>query len=42
MLKMVENFKDKGSDHIASSYSDKIREMDEHITRLRELMDIRD
>ncbi|WP_051199757.1 chemotaxis protein CheB [Christiangramia echinicola] len=42
MLKMAENFKNKGSGHISRSYSDKIQEVDEHIDRLRELMDIRD
>lgn len=42
MLKMAENFLNKGSKQIARSYSDKIREVDEHIDRLRQLMDIRD
>ena len=42
MLKMAENFKNKGSGHIARSYSDKIQEVEEHIDRLRQLMDIRD
>ena len=42
MLNMAEKFKSKGSDHIARSYSDKIQEVDEHIDRLRQLMDIRD
>lgn len=39
---MAENFKDKGSDQISRSYSDKISEVGEHIDRLRKLMDIRD
>ncbi|MCM8570128.1 chemotaxis protein CheB [Gramella jeungdoensis] len=42
MLNMAENFREKGSDHIARSYSDKIEEVDEHIDRLRQLMDIKD
>lgn len=42
MLNMSDSFKKKGSDHIARSYSDKIQEVDEHIDRLRQLMDIRD
>ena len=42
MSNMAENFKNKGSGHIARSYSDKIKEVDEHIVRLRQLMDIRD
>ena len=42
MLNMARNFEEKGSEHIARSYSDKIKEVDEHIDRLRELMDIRD
>ena len=42
MLKMAENFKSKGSEQIARSYSDRIQEVDEHIDRLRQLMDIRD
>lgn len=42
MLNMAESFKNKGSDHIARSYADKIQEVDEHIDRLRQLMDIRD
>lgn len=42
MLNMADSFKSKGSDQISRSYSDKIKEVDEHINRLRELMDIRD
>lgn len=42
MLKMVENFSNKGAEQIARSYSDRIQEVDEHIDRLRQLMDIRD
>ncbi|QYA26477.1 chemotaxis protein CheB [Gramella sp. MT6] len=42
MLNIADSFKTKGSDQISRSYSDKIKEVDEHINRLRELMDIRD
>lgn len=42
MLNMAESFREKGSEHIARSYSDKIQEVDEHIDRLRRIMDIRD
>ena len=42
MLNMAEKFKGKGSDHIARSYSDKIKEVNKHITKLRNLMDIRE
>ncbi|MBT8295661.1 MAG: chemotaxis protein CheB, partial [Gramella sp.] len=42
MLNMAEKFKGKGSDHLARSYSDKIKEVNEHIQKLRLLMDIRD
>ncbi|MCB7480142.1 chemotaxis protein CheB [Christiangramia sediminis] len=42
MLKIAENFKSKGSEQLARSYSDRIQEVDEHIDRLRQLMDIRD
>lgn len=42
MLNMAENFREKGSENIARSYADKIQEVDEHIDRLRQLMDIKD
>ncbi len=42
MLSMAENFENKGSNLIAKSYSDRIQEIEEHINRLRELMDIRE
>ncbi len=42
MINIADSFKTKGSDQISRSYSDKIKEVDEHIKRLRELMDIRD
>lgn len=42
MLNMAESFMEKGSEQIARSYSDKIQEVDEHIDRLRRIMDIRD
>lgn len=42
MLNMAKSFEEKGSHHISRSYSDKIQEVDEHIDRLRQLMDIRD
>lgn len=42
MLNMADNFRNKGSEQIARSYADKIKEVDEHIGRLRKLMDISD
>ncbi len=42
MLNMAENFKNKGSEQIAKSYSDKIKEVDEHIERLRSLMHLKE
>lgn len=42
MMNMAENFIEKGSREIARSYNSKIEEVDEHINRLRELMDIKD
>ena len=42
MRNMAQNFEEKGSSHISRSYADRIKEVEEHIDRLRQLMDIRD
>lgn len=39
---IADNFAEKGSSQISRSYKDKIEEVEEHIDRLRQLMDIRD
>ncbi|TRO66497.1 chemotaxis protein CheB [Christiangramia sabulilitoris] len=39
---MVEKFQNKGSKQIARSYEDKIREVEQHIQKLRQLMNIPD
>ncbi|TBW29181.1 chemotaxis protein CheB [Gramella sp. KN1008] len=42
LLNIADNFAEKGSSQISRSYKDKIEEVDEHIDRLRALMDIKD